>query len=245
MNLAIDFGEIIPSRSMNHLYIYLDIAFLVFFMSLLIYKKRYCTAIFALCGGLLYFAVDFGIFYKLLETRKISGVDPGWFLLWLSMSYGITNFAWIWLWIKKDKHLLEWSLLIVVWWICCPLISQNFGGSADISIYRGTGSYHGIMAIFMIVGYSVLFIYNMVTKGDKVKILWLLAIGILVQFSWEFCLLVTGIRASGFGPLVVNSLVETNMGIPYIFGIYLLVSKYFTEDLHKKCKLGEKHETER
>lgn len=32
-------------------------------------------------------------------------------LLWMSMSYGFTNFTWIWLWLSKDKHLLEWSLL--------------------------------------------------------------------------------------------------------------------------------------
>lgn len=32
-------------------------------------------------------------------------------LLWMSMSYGFTNFTWIWLWLNKDKHLFEWSVL--------------------------------------------------------------------------------------------------------------------------------------
>ena len=31
----------------------------------------------------------------------------------MSVSYGFTNFAWIWLWISKDKNLFEWSFLIL------------------------------------------------------------------------------------------------------------------------------------
>ena len=30
-------------------------------------------------GGLLYFAVDYGIFYQLLGTRTVTGADPFWF----------------------------------------------------------------------------------------------------------------------------------------------------------------------
>lgn len=29
------------------------------------------------------------------------------------MSYGFTNFTWIWLCLSKDEHLPEWSLLIL------------------------------------------------------------------------------------------------------------------------------------
>lgn len=108
-------AEIIAQRVFNPLYIYLDIVFLVFFMGMLIYRKKYLTAAFALAGGVLYMIVDYGIFHLLLHTRSIEGGDLFWVLLWMSMSYGITNFAWIWLWFSRDKHLFEWSLLICVW----------------------------------------------------------------------------------------------------------------------------------
>lgn len=236
------FTDVVPSRTLNLLYIILDICFLVFFLFLLVKSKKYLTVLFALAGGLLYFVVDYGIFYAALGTRTVEGANTAWFLLWLSMSYGITNFAYIWLAIKKDKHLLEWSILIVAWWIACPLISQNFGSDmAQIAISRGTGSYHGAMAAIMFVGYAIVCIYNIrqKQKGQKINIPWLLFIGISVQFAWEFCLLVTGVRAAGFGPLVVNSLLETNLGIPYIFFIYLFITKRFNEDLSKK-KISEK-----
>ena len=40
-----------------------------------------------LAGGLLYFLVDYGIFYLALGTRQVVGADPFAFLLWLSVSY--------------------------------------------------------------------------------------------------------------------------------------------------------------
>ena len=117
-------SEVIASRSMNYLYIYLDIAFLCLLAGLLIWQKKYQALLVGLFGGLLYFAVDYGIFYAWLGTRRVEGADTALFLLWLSMSYGFTNFVWIWLWLDRDSRLLEWSLLIPLAWFSEALISQ-------------------------------------------------------------------------------------------------------------------------
>ena len=66
-----------------------------------------------LLGGVLYMLIDYGVFYLLLGTRAVYGADPFWFLLWLSMSYGFTNFVWIWLWLDRDGHALEMFYLCV------------------------------------------------------------------------------------------------------------------------------------
>ena len=228
--------EVIPSRVLNLLYIYLDIGFLLILLGILIFTKRYSASIFGFLGGILYFIVDYGGFYLLLGTRTVTGADPFWFLLWLSMSYGFTNFVWIWLWLDRDGHALEWSTLIISGWLCTSLLSQNFGQSfPEISISRGTGSYHGIMALMLFVGYAILCVSNIRRKeGEKrINIPWILSIGILVQFSWEFILLITGIRAFSFGPLIVNSLLETNLGLPYIYFIHRAVTKHYSEDLRR------------
>ena len=44
---------------------------------------------------------------------------------------------------------------------------------------------------------------------------------------------------SSIQTLLVNSLIETNLGMPYIYLIYLGVTKYFNEDLSKKNKDSE------
>ena len=62
-----------------------------------------------------------------------------------------------------------------------------------------------------------------------------------MQFGWEFSLLVGGIRSAEFASfgdkimtLVVNSLLETNLGAVPIFCIYVLLTSRFTEDLKKR-----------
>ena len=62
----------------------------------------------------------------------------------------------------------------------------------------------------------------------------LLFTGIFVQFAWEFCLLITGIRPTGLMPLIVDSLVETNLGLPYLYFIYKALSRRFGEGLSRR-----------
>lgn len=226
--------EVIPSRAFNYLYIYLDIAFLVILAIILLYNKRYLALLFGLCGALIYFAVDYGIFYGALGTRTVTGASTFWLLLWLSTSYGFTNFAWICLWLDRDKRTLEWSLLIVMGWLATALLSQNFAGSPMVEISRGTTSYHGVMALIMFATYAYLFVDNIRSKQKKHNILWILSIGILVQFAWEAVLLITGIRDLGALPLIVNSLIETNMGLPLIYLIHRALTKRYSQDLSKR-----------
>ena len=215
--------EIIARRAFSPTYILFDTAFLIFFLMLLIWKRKYITASVGIIMGIVYMAVDFGIFHLLLGTRSIEGGSLFWTLLWMSMSYGFTNFVWIWLWLEKDENLFEWSLLILLWWFVCPLLASS--SEPSIVIQRTTGAYHGYMALILLAGYLGAIIYNL-RQGDRryrIDILWMLIIGILVQFGWESGLLLGGIRSAGMDlasamkTLVVNSLLETNLGMPYAY----------------------------
>lgn len=236
--------EIIAQRVFNPLYIYLDIVFLVALCILLVFKKKYLTLAFGLFGGVLYMIVDYGIFHLALGTRSIEGGNMFAVLLWMSLSYGITNFVWIWLWMARDEHRIEWTALIVVWWISAPMIANTFGGGLPlIKIQRTTGSYHGYMALILILGYAGAVGYNLFQKDKKYSfpIIYLLITGISVQFGWEFSLLVGGIRSAEFESfsdkimtLVVNSLLETNLGAVPIYCIYVLITSKFTEQFKKR-----------
>jgi len=231
--------EVIPARLFNSLYIYIDIVWLLVIFAILMFTKRYMALIAGIVGGIIYFAVDYGIFYLLLGTREVTGANTALLLLWLSMSYGFTNFSWIWLWLDRDGRALEWSILYIMGWLSTALLSQNFGATfTAISIHRGTASYHGVMAFLMLAGYIILIIKNLKNNDNsrKINIGWILAIGILVQFSWEAVLLVTGIRTMGVMPLIINSLIETNMGLPYLFFMHFAMSKRFREDLRPRLK---------
>ncbi len=235
--------DIVAARSFSTMYIYLDIVFLVLFASFLIIKRRYLTLLFGLAGGLLYFAVDYGIFHLLTGSRSIQGGSMFWVLLWMSMSYGFTNFAWIWLCLDKSKNLVQWTALILCWWIACPMLASTFGASMPvIKISRTTGSYHGIMALILMISYFAVITYNLCIDDNtlEISIPRLCLIGIAVQLGWEFSLLLGGIRSNGMNlaeqlrVLTVNSLLETNLGMPAIYLIYLAVTAKSSEDLRRR-----------
>ncbi len=238
--------ELIARRMFTPLYIWFDIAFLIIFAGLLLYKKKYMTVLVGFLAGILYMIVDFGLFHLVCGSRTISeGHSLFLVLLWMSMSYGFTNFTWIWLWISKDKHLFEWSFMILLWWFVCPQLAKTFSPEEmePIIIQRTTGEYHGYMAAILFVGYLALIIYNFLQKERPrcINIPWLLAIGILVQFGWEAGLLIGGIRSAGFEnlsdklrPLIINSLLETNLGMPYIYLIFIAVTSKFTEQFGRR-----------
>ena len=219
------------ARTFSSLYIILDIVWLLILAGFLLYLKKRMAVIVGLLASVLFFLVDYGIWYQLLGTRQIEGGDPFWVLLWLSLSYGLTTFAWIWLLLDRDGHAVEWSVLLILGWVTIGQLSQQFGaGFSEISISRGTGSYHGIMALILLIGYSIVIVSNLRGR-ERVNILCMLAIGIGVQFAWEAALLLSGIRPALWQPIVINSLVETNIAIPYIYFIHKHITKRWREDL--------------
>lgn len=235
--------QITPTRNFNLLYIILDTLFIIILLGLLIYKKRNLTVLFALFGGILYTLVDFGGFYLLSHSRIvfINGVEQGALntflvLFWMSMSYGITNFIFIWVLISKDKLAKYWLFLIIMWLLICPSIA-SMGGENNITTFRTTTSYHGIMGIILVISYLILIIYTLISGKEIVNILYLCLIGISVQFSWEFSLLINGIRPlneNSLQTLIINSCLETNLGMPAIYLIYHLINKKYNEDGSKK-----------
>lgn len=239
------FDKVVATREFNVLYIIIDSIFILGFLTVLILKKRYTTVLFSLFGGVLYFIVDFGYFYLISKSRTVSLLIDESFkvqnwgitflvLLWMSLSYGISNFAFIWICLSKDKYMKEMIFAIIIFWLLAPSIS-SLGGVSNIQTSRTTYKYHAPMAIIMLVGYLGLIIYNLFNKkGDKVNILKLNLIGISVQFCWEFALLINGIRpfnSSSIFTLILNSLIETNLGMPYIYFIHKFVNSKISEDL--------------
>ena len=245
-------SDIIARRAFTPLYIWLDIAFLIIFMALLFRRKRYMALISGIVMGIFYMVVDYGVFHLLTGSRSISaGYSMFWVLLWMSISYGFTNFAWIWLWLDRDPHLKEWTLLILSWWFCAPHISETFAQNGDlIVIQRTTGAYHGWMAIILFVSYLGVIVYNLYQRrpDERINLGRLLMIGICVQLGWETALLLGGVRSAGFDfaqkliTLIVNSLLETNLGMPLAFVIYIAITRRIASDLKPKRPVLAFHE---
>lgn len=245
-----------PTRHFSLSYIIIDSLCLILFLFLLFKKKKYVTILWSLFGGILYWLVDYGYFYLISGSREISitissntqtasSLVTSLVLLWMSLSYGILDFAFIWLWLKKDDNRKEFTWLIVTYWCTIPLVATIFDNSISDMIYftttRSTGKYHGIMALIMLIGYTILIIYNLTRteKKEKADIAQIFLIGFMSQFLWEFFLLVFNIRSSIYEgnmrreimTLLQDSLIETNLGLPYMYFICRFVYSRIDEKL--------------
>jgi len=213
--------DVTAARTFPTLFVWMDCAWLVVLAVILLWRKKHLAVLVGLLGGALYFLVDYGVFFLALRTREVTGADPFLLLLWLSVSYGFTNMAWAWLLLDRDGRGVEWSLLVICGWLAVAFMSASSGaGFPVIRIQRGTGAYHGVMALILAAGYGALIVRNLAVPGPRVDLIPLLAIGVGIQAAWELVLLLSGIRPPSLVPFVVNSLLETNLGMPYLFLIH-------------------------
>jgi uncharacterized membrane protein len=110
---------------------------------------------------------------------------------------------------------------------------------------RSTNKYHGIMGLLMVVGYLIVILMNIFNKDKdkKIPIVRLFIIGFMAQFLWEFLLLVFGIRSQNYDSnlgrelmtLLQHSLVETNLGMPYIYFIHKAITSRYQDDGVKRA----------
>ena len=163
-------------------------------------EKRRMAALVGGIMGVVYFIVDYGVFHLICHSRSIEGGSLFWTLLWMSMSYGFTNFAWIWLALDKDEYLIEWSLLILCWWFCCPDVGAADRFRSDAHRYP---AHHG--RVSRLDGGDPVCRLSAGRRAEsgesdrkcRIDLLRLLAIGIAAQFAWEAALLLGGIRSAG------------------------------------------------
>ena len=210
-------NDYLVRRSFNVLYIWIDAILPLAFLCILARTRRHAALVVGLLGGVAYLVVDYGFFYALLGTRTVVGMSVLPLEIWLSFSYGITNMAWMWLWFDEPGNRWEWSILFPAGWLTSALASQGFGGMFhSVQIARHVSSYHGIMVAFVLVGYGWLAMHNLRHPDERYSIRSALIIGIGIQFTWEAVLMISGIRPLTWRPLVIDSLIETNLGAPFM-----------------------------
>jgi len=168
-------NDYLVRRSFNVLYIWIDAILLLAFLCILARTRRHAALV-----------VDYGFFYALLGTRTVVGMSVLPLEFWLSVSYGITNMAWMWLWFDEPGNRWEWSILFPAGGLTSALGSQGFGGMFhSVQIARHVSSYHGIMVAFALVGYGWLAMHNLRQPDERYSIRSALIIGIGIQFTWE------------------------------------------------------------
>lgn len=122
------------------------------------------------------------------------------------------------------------------------------GANRDTTYHGSISWLYGVDTIHWVSG-PIIWNLHHEERLEKFPMGWILAIGILVQFGWEAALLLGGIRSAGIESwgdklltLIVNSLLETNLGMPYVYALFVLYTTRWTQQLkprEKKIKFLE------
>jgi hypothetical protein len=115
---------------------------------------------------------------------------------------------------EKDSNKIFWTALLFGGWLTIALLSQFLPINDEIiNPVRRMSSSRLMQIIIVVIGYIILFIM----RYDIKKILYLFLVGCGIHFMMEFSLWVSGIRPTGLDTLLINTLIEFNMGIPILY----------------------------
>lgn len=215
-------------------YIFVDLVFLFVFHFFLIRRKKYIPLIAFWLGGLAIFIIDWGFWLQVTNMRELRLPDAFlpmlakyWrtftFMFWFSFSYGLM-FSWMFLMFEQKGQRIFWTVLLWGGWLSVAFLSQHIPLFDDsFTTIRHMGGSRIIQIILAAAGYILLFIL----RYDWRKIFYLFMVGFLTHFMMESSLWISGIRSGQLSVMFINSLIESNMGVPILFILYdkILVKK--------------------
>ncbi len=224
-------SEAVVARTIGIDFIYLDILFIIIWVSFLI-KRKYWTPIkWGLLGWIIYIFVDYVYWYLITQTRHYTGpLDPFLFFLWFCISPGFVQFSYVIVMFEKrnKNELIFWTMLFYIGWTLVSVGSQLLPlNDIIIEVYRDMNVENQrlnelIMVLVNIIIAAALYYKKKLRLED---ILYLFLVGTLVEFGLEFTLSVSGIRQEQGGwsliTMLVNTLIEFNLGIILMYLLWV------------------------
>ena len=110
--------------------------------------------------------------------------------------------------------MLFWTAILFGGWLLIPFLSRWIPlFDAPIMTVRDMSPRVWLHVTLVVVGYAALFILKFPWK----TILYVFCVSCTLSFAMEFSLLVSGVRPFNIPLLIYETIVLTNMGIPYVF----------------------------
>ena len=216
-------------------FIYLDLAFCLVWMIILVLKNKNRSLTFGLAGAVIVFFFDDVMWFHLKGTRHIQApINPDLFLLYFSFTYGMIEFSYVTLMFaaKNKREMAFWTILLYAGWFLSAFLSQWMPiDERIVNVSRDMSSSRITQIIMVVFGYTLLIVlrnkWEALSQIKYRKILYLFAVGFVVHFGMEISLALSGIRpyTGNLDVLAFNSLFEFNSGIPYIFIAWTYINR--------------------
>ena len=221
----------IVSREVYFSVVYFDLAAVVLWIALILINKHYRPAIFMAVGYAIYLLVDAVFWMAILKIRVIhSDISPWLIQLWLQLGPGIIHPSWVCLMLEgtfgreEDRKRINrtfWTFAFFLVQFCPVFFQQSFHTDDKIVVSRTMDSQRGFFILFGCLGYMYLCYQKVPVK----HILTLLLIGFTAEGFFEFSLFLSGVRQESLKTVLFDSLLEFNVGMPYIFILWIMMYK--------------------
>ncbi len=239
-------------RIFQYDYIYIDAVFLIIWLAILIYNKKYKALLFGIIIAPIIYFIDAYIWWNtqagplfsattFIREYWIGGVQmphPLGIYFWkkfgadfmMTISYALYAFPWIWICFenlknKNFKPTIKFTLIWLLFWIAIPLFSLlvSIDDTLVQSVRHMNSQYIGWVINFVI-AFTLLFI----VYRKNSRIVWnVFLIGIVGALIMELPLYLFHIRPMTLSVLLFDAVFMLNQGVPWLFLIYdkLLSSK--------------------
>jgi hypothetical protein len=217
VGLILEINESIMRRFQAD-YLVFDAIFLAVWIVLLVRHKRYRPLVAGLVCGFLFYLID-GVIWVSTGVRNYE-LPAHWVRFpvdfMMDVSYGIVAFSWAWIAFERKsvRDVTFWTALLFGGWLAIPFASRWIPLiDAPVMTVRDMSSRVWLHITAVVVGYALLFFLGY----DWKTVLYVFCVGCMLAFMMEFSLLVAGIRSFNIALLVYETLILTNMGVPYFF----------------------------
>jgi len=217
VKVILDINESITRRFQID-YLLFDTIFMAFWIYLVLRHKRRASLYVGLICGLAFYVID-GIIWTATGVREYE-LPAAWLKFpvdfMMDVSYGIVGFGWAWLAFEHKSlgDVVLWTAVLFGGWLIIPFASRLVPlADARVVTVRHMAGRVWLHIAVVVIGYAVLLALGFSLR----RVLYVLWVGCMLAFMMEFSLLVAGIRSFNLQLLAYETLILTNMGIPYLY----------------------------
>jgi hypothetical protein len=199
-------------------YLLFDTLFMAVWICLLLRHKRRGPLLVGLVCGLVFYAID-GIIWTAAGVREYE-LPAAWLKFpvdfMMDVSYGIVGFGWAWIAFERKsvRDVVFWTVVLFGGWLMIPFASRWIPLiDAQVTTVRHMASRVWLHIAVVVIGYAALLALGYSFK----QVRYVFGVGCMLAFMMEFALLVSGIRTFNLSLLAYETLILTNMGIPYFY----------------------------
>ena len=219
-------GDHVVQREVNSSIILFDVIAVLIWIIALIRNKRWIALVFSGIGFALYYFIDAIVWMTWMKSRSIeSSMNPYLVQLWLQLGPGVIHPSFVCVMLegtfgpyRQTIRREFWLVLFLGVQFVPALMQQTFQFGSLIQVSRNMNSQRWIFVLIAVLGYLYL-----ISKHVSVPNLWkLFLICVTVESCFELSLFISGIRKATLQTMIVDSLIEFNVGAGLVVALWRL-----------------------